>query len=288
MVLGGLGGWGSVIAIGLQTSVYGFSRDLEQEADDRAATLLLASRYDPQALPEIFDILGRDYEGLSPRVATIWSTHPEIRARAETSRVLVANMSRGDRDVEEFESAVFPLRLLTIRDYIQDDYPRTALALAESFVERDPEDPRVLEILGEAWQAMGAQRRLDPDELSNADKRKNVRKRLRKTREQRLAERLETEEGRAAYADNLARAEEIYRKVVAIDSDFALAYRGLGEVYERLERDRDAARAYLTYVRSAPQAADRALVIERLRALTKRIRQQDSSDGARVEEEENG
>ena len=36
MVLGGLGGWGSVISIGLQTSVYGFSRDLEQEADDRA------------------------------------------------------------------------------------------------------------------------------------------------------------------------------------------------------------------------------------------------------------
>ena len=37
MVLGGLGGWGGVISIGLQTSVYGFTRDLEQEADDRAA-----------------------------------------------------------------------------------------------------------------------------------------------------------------------------------------------------------------------------------------------------------
>src|SRR5690606_2962578 len=102
MVLSGMGGWGSVISLGLQASVFGFSRQLEQEADDRAAALLAASRFDPHALPEVFDILGRDYEGLDRRIPTIWSTHPEIQARAETSRELVADLPRRDRDVDEF------------------------------------------------------------------------------------------------------------------------------------------------------------------------------------------
>ena len=170
------------------------------------------SRYDPHALPELLDILGHDYDGLEPRVPTIWSTHPEIRARAETSRALVADMPpRGERQVDAFEVAVYSLRTMTVQDYAQDDYPQTAVALAESLVERYPDDPRMLQLLGDAWQAMGAQRRLDPAQLTNSDKRHNRKDRARKTREQRLAEQLATDEGRAAYAENLARAEETIR-----------------------------------------------------------------------------
>jgi predicted Zn-dependent protease len=279
MVLGGLGGWGSVISVGLQASVYGFSRDLEQEADDRGAELLRDSRYDPHALPEVFDILGRDYEGLMPRMPTIWSTHPEIRARAVTARALVADMPRRERDRSTFESLVFPLRVLTIRDYIQDDYPQTAVSLAEATLERYPDRPGLVHVLGDAWQAMGAQGRLDPDEISEADKRSNRRERIRRTREQRLAEDLETEEGRTAYAANLARAEEQYRRALELDPSFALAYRGLGEVYEQMQRDREAAEAYLKYVRAEPQAPDRALIVNRLRALGERLKQQENADG---------
>jgi beta-barrel assembly-enhancing protease len=272
MVLGGLGGWGSVISIGLQTSVYGFGRELEQEADDRAAAVLSASRYDPHALPEVFDILGHDYEGLDPRTPTIWSTHPEIRARAQTSRTLVAAMPRRERHLDAFESAVVEMRSMTIQDYVQDDYPHTAVALAESLVERYPNDPRVLHLLGDAWQGMGARGPLDPAELTNSDKRQNRRERVRRTRAQRLAELLLTEEGRAAYAANLVRAEDTYRRVLALDPGFAAAHRGLGEVYEQQERARDAAEAYLTYVKSSPDAADRPIVMSRLRALTAKLK----------------
>ncbi|HLF13248.1 MAG TPA: M48 family metalloprotease [Gammaproteobacteria bacterium] len=279
MVLGGLGGWGSVISIGLQASVFGFSRDLEQEADDHAVPLLLASPYDPHALPEVFDILGQDYEGLYPRNQSIWSTHPEIRARAQTSRALVADLPRGQRYAEQFERLVFPLRVLTIQDYIQDDYPHTAVALAGTMVERFPDEPRLLQVLGDAWQAMGAQSLHDPEELSNADKRRNQRSRVRRTREQRLAELLETEEGRTAYVANLTRAEEIYLRALEMDADFALAHRGLGEVYEQLDRDREAAQAYLRYLRLAPDAADRAIIVDRLRVLAEQLKQQENGNG---------
>lgn len=278
MVLGGLGGWGGVIAVGLQASVFGFSRDLEQEADDHAAATLLTSRYDPHALPEVFDILGTDYEGLYPRMPSVWSTHPEIRARAALSRERVADMPQRERNAEAFDLAVFPLRLLTVRDYIQDDYPHTALALAQSLNERYPNDPRLMHLLGDAWQALGPQPVFDPEELSEADKRRNLRVRSRRTREQREQRLLETPEGQAAFAENLGRAEDIYQQVLAMDPNFALAHRGLGEVYDRLGRPRAAAQAYLHYVRLAPEAADRAVIMDRLRALTEQIRQQENQD----------
>jgi predicted Zn-dependent protease len=272
MVLGSLGPWGGVISLGLQTSVYGFSRELEQEADDRAIEVLLASRYDPHALPDVLDILGRDYEGLNPRTSTVWSTHPEVRARAETSRALVVGAARRERHSDEFEAAVMDMRAMTVEDYVQDDFPHTAVALADSLVARYPNDLRLLNLLGDAWQGMGAQGPIDSATLSNSDKRQNRRDRARKTRAQRLAEALETEAGRAAYAANLQRAEEIYRRVIAADATFAPAHRGLGEVYEQQKRPRDAAEAYLNYIKQAPAAPDRPIVMGRLRLLTTQLK----------------
>jgi predicted Zn-dependent protease len=268
MVIGSLGPWGGVISLGLQTSVYGYSRELEQEADDRAIEVLLASRYDPHALPDMLEILGRDYEGLRPRTPAVWSTHPEVRARAEASRTLVAAAADRERHRDAFEAAVMDMRAMTIEDYVQDDFPHTAVGLAESLVARYPNDSRLLSLLGDAWQGMGAQGPIDSATLSDSDKRHNLRDRARKTRAQRLAEALETEEGRAAYAANLQRAEEVYQRVIAADASFAPAYRGLGEVYEQQKRPRDAAEAYLNYVKQAPAAPDRSIVMGRLRLLT--------------------
>jgi predicted Zn-dependent protease len=272
MVLGGMSVWGGVIAVGLQTSVFGFSRDLEQEADDHAAITLRDSRYDPHALPELLDILGRDYDGLDPRVPTIWSTHPEIRARAQTSRTLVANMPQRARTVGLFEEAVYGVRAMTVEDYIRDEYPQTALALAEDLVARHPNDAHTVQLLGDAWQGMGAQRRVEPTELTSSDKKQN-RRDHRKTREQRLADQLATEEGRAAYAENLGHAEDAYGRALAIDASFAAAHRGLGEVYEQSQRAPDAAREYLIYVRSAPDADDRSIIVGRLKALTVKLKE---------------
>jgi len=93
------------------------------------------------------------------------------------------------------------------------------------------------------------------------------------TREQRLADQLATDEGRAAYADNLGHAEEAYRRALEIDPGFAAAHRGLGEVYEQETRPPDAATEYLLYVRAAPDAEDRSIVVGRLKALTVKLKE---------------
>jgi Zn-dependent protease with chaperone function len=279
MVLGGVfGGVGAVIQAGLYTSMYGFSRELEQEADDRAVGILEASPYDAHAIPEIYELLAKDYEGERPRIATIWSTHPQLEARAARTRDQVADAPAGRRDAGAFDEVIMPVRTMTIRDYVQDDYPRTAVALAEDLAARYPREPQLLVLVGDAWAAMGARSEFDDAELSNAQKRRNANQRVFKTRQEREQALLATPEGKAALAEHLAKAREAYMRTISLSGDFAPAYRGLGEVAERLGEPRDAAQAYVDYLKRAPDADDRTVILQRLRALRDVLRTEETHD----------
>ena len=252
-----------------------FSRELEQEADDRAPQMLVDAGYDPHATPELMDLLREDFEGLRPRVATIWTTHPEPDARVEQSRAIVADMPTAERDSDLYDSVVHPLRLLTVRDYVRDDYPYTAIAVAETLLERYPNDLELRMLLGDAWRVLGARSEFAPEDFSNRDKRRNLRRRMVRTRSERTERLLETEEGRQAMQRNLEAAKAIYEDLLVRDADFAPAHRGLGEVYEALEMPREAARSFLQYVRSAPEAEDRPVIMGRLTALRDQLTTED-------------
>ena len=244
-----------------------FSRELEQEADNRAPQLLAGTAYDPHGMPELLEALAEDFEGLRPRIASIWTTHPDPDARVEESRLMVADLPSKERDVDAFDAIVFPLRAITLRDYIQDDYPYTAIALAERFLERYPEELEFRILLGDAWQRLGPRSEFAPDDFTNRDKRRNLRQRVFKTRQEREQALLETEAGRQAYSANLNYARKTYQRVVDMDSSYAPAYRGLGEVAEKLNQPREAARQYLEYLNRAPDATDRSIIIGRLTAI---------------------
>ena len=281
MVLSGvLGGLGGLISSGLYTSMYGFSRELEQEADDRAVGVMLASPYEPQALPEIYDTLAKDYEGITPRIATIWSTHPQLEARAARTRGQVAGAPAGRRDTEEFDALVLPIRAMTIRDYIQDDYPRTAIALAQNLSAHFPDETELLQLLGDAWVAMGPLTEFDEAELSNRERARNANRRVMRTRQERAAALLETPEGQAALRTNLGEARATYERVLALDANFAPAHRGLGDVAEQLGEPRAAAAAYVEYLRKAPDATDRPVILQRLRTLRDQLRTEETGDAA--------
>jgi predicted Zn-dependent protease len=279
MVLTGVfGGLGGLISTGLYTSMYGFSRELEQEADDRAVAAMLASPYDAHAVPEIYEILAKDYEGIQPRVATIWSTHPQLEARAARTRGQVATSPVGERGTEAYDAVALPIRAMTIRDYIQDDYPRTAIALAEGLAARYPDEPELLELLGDAWVAMGPLTEFDEEELSNRERARNANRRLSRTRQERAAAALQTPAGQAALRANLAQARVAYERALALDTESAHAYRGLGEVAEGLGEPRAAAQAYVDYLRKDPDAIDRTIILQRLRTLRDQLRTEETGN----------
>jgi predicted Zn-dependent protease len=275
MVLGGMSGWGSfpgVMAVSLQASIYGFSRSLEQEADDRAVANLRASPYDSHAIPEVYELLAKDYEGLNPRRSWLSRTHPLLEARAKRTREQVADAPAGRRDAETFDEVVMPIRTMTIRDYILGDYPRTAVALAEQLSARYPADAQFVLLMGDAWVAMGPRTDEDETDLREVDKRRNVRQRVVHTRQEREAELLATPEGQAALADHLTKARDAYQRAIALDADTSAAYRGLGDVAQRLGDNRAAAQAYVDYLQHAPGAEDQRLIVQRLRALRETLK----------------
>jgi predicted Zn-dependent protease len=252
-----------------------FSRELEQEADDRAPAMVAAAGYDPHAVPELMDLLREDFEGLRPRVASAWTTHPEPDARFETSRALVAGMPATDRDDDLFDAVVRPVRLMTVRDYVRADYPYTAIAVAQTLLERYPDDLELRMLLGDAWRVLGPRSEFAPEDFSDKDKRRNLRRRMLRTRSERADELLGTEAGRLAMERNLDTARSIYEDLLARDPGFAPAHRGLGAVYEAIGLPREAAGAYLQYVRQAPEADDRSVIMGRLTALRDQLIKED-------------
>lgn len=255
-----------------------YSRQLEQEADDRAALLMQDTPYDPHALTDLLEILNEDFEGLDPRYASVWTTHPDPEARIEASRRNLAGLPEKPRDPEAFDQVIYPLRILTVRDYIQDDYPYTAMAVAEGFLKRYPQDLDFRMALGDAQRVLGPRPDALPEDFDKRDARRNLRDRIRNTREQRMEKLLETPEGVAAMASNLEHARATYESILETDPGYATAYRGLGEVYEAQGKDREAARAYLTYVQQVPEAGDRPIIVGRLAKIRDRLLQEESTD----------
>jgi tetratricopeptide (TPR) repeat protein len=168
------------------------------------------------------------------------------------------------------------LRLLTVRDYIQDDYPYTAIALGESLRDAYPDDLDLRMLVGDAWQALGPRSEFVPEDLTDRDRRRNLRRRIVRTRSERFTEMMATPEGQEAYARNLNYAREVYAGILEANSDYAAAYRGLGEVYEALEQPREAARSYLEYVRRTPEADDRPVIMARLMMLRDQLTREET------------
>ncbi|HEY5667014.1 MAG TPA: M48 family metalloprotease [Gammaproteobacteria bacterium] len=255
-----------------------YSRHLEQEADDRASLLIADTDYDPHAIPEALQILVEDFEGLDPRIATIWLTHPDPEGRVETSRQIVADMPARPRDPAAYEDVIYPLRELTVRDYIQDDYPYTAMAVARRFMELYPDDLDFVMALGDAQRVLGPRPEALPEDYSRSDARRALRQRVFRTREQRAEELLATPEGVANMAANLAAARATYEFILEMDPGYTEAYRGMGEVYEAEGNDREAGRAYLTYLQETPGAEDRPVIMARLTEIRDRLTQQETDD----------
>ena len=208
---------------------------------------------------------------MNPRLPTVWSDRSKTAERALAAWSLVIHLPGVERDSEFFRDLLFSLRVMSIRDYIEDDYPYTALALTQPMLESYPGQPEVQQLLGDGWRTLGPRSEIAPTDLSDAEKRRSAMERVRMTRDERTEASLGTPQGQAAWVRSSSYAIEAYEPALELDSEFAPAYRGLGESYEQLDSPREAAAAYLNYVKLARDAPDRGLIIERLKLLRDRL-----------------
>lgn len=275
------------------TSIIGYGRDLEEEADRLAVEMVANAGYDVRESPKLFELLARDPEGEQFTVKTKWSSHPQLWDRAAYLSEMAAELGETvDLDTLQVGSESYlPLRrsvaLITVEDLIRADYPRTAVATARRLVEEDDSDPLAHYALAESYRALGGRtEELGVAALTKKEKKQRARQRYTLTREERALEALGSTKGSTARQDNLERACESYNRALELDPDMALAQRGLGLVLYEQGSTREAGRRLLTYVRSKPDADDKAIILKKLEAISNDLKyEQEGGDDAEAEEE---
>jgi len=276
------GGWGEVaglmVNVGLVSSVYGYSRELEQEADIKGYERMLQAGYDVREMHKLFEILGQDFEGLNPRIGGKWSTHPDLALRgqytaelaASTPEETLAGLRLGD---DSFRRRVRPVALETVRDYILADYPKTALELARYLVTEDSDDAGGHVATGHSYIALGARSEFAAEaQLTDKEKKQQVKIRSKLTRDELHAQAEQSPEAKTIIEHNLAAAEAAYRIALELDQGAAEAHAGLGEIYLRRGLHRDSARELMTYLKLRPDAPDRNIVMDDLRDIAQQIK----------------
>jgi predicted Zn-dependent protease len=140
---------GDVLAL---SSIYGYSQDLEREADNLGYERLLKAGYDPHEAPKTFEHLAAEVKALDVKEPFFFSSHPKLQERIESFRHLAASqLGGGYKHEAEFLAATKALRVACLEsDLSMNRYKSVLLALERQ--ERMAKYPReAAYYLGEAY-----------------------------------------------------------------------------------------------------------------------------------------
>ena len=117
-VVTGIPALGDLVAL---SSIYGFSRDLEREADADGFRRLAAAGYDVRQAPKTFEYLLAEVEALDIDEPYFFSTHPGLQDRIESFEALVQQhgASNGYRGEQDYHMRVAGLQLELLEDYLE-------------------------------------------------------------------------------------------------------------------------------------------------------------------------
>jgi predicted Zn-dependent protease len=274
---GGIGGAASLLMGALapaivESTIYGYSRELEKEADIRAVAAVNQADYSTEEMINAFKLLESSHEVELSHV--FYQDHPKLDDRISyISDVIHDTRPHTHHPMVEEERYVAATEKAS-RDNIALDIragrERTAVAVAERLAKQNPKSSEDFRALGDAFRALGP-RTPDPtpDELSSKGKR-DARKMETKLTDQEYDNALmATPEGLAAMAASQKQSEDAYRRALELDPENATAHRGLGFLYEKERLRAQCAEEFRKYLELAPNAPDQAQIRRRLEATEK-------------------
>lgn len=120
------------------SSISGFSRDLEREADMKGYERLVRSGYNPHEAHKVFQHLATEVKALGIEEPYFFSSHPQLVERIDTFKELAARQKRGGRvAAEEYNRVIQPIRLDALRkDLGQDRYKSVILVMEDANMRR--------------------------------------------------------------------------------------------------------------------------------------------------------
>ena len=253
-------------------TIYGYSRDLEREADLKGIDMMISAEYAPEEMVNVMKLLNKDIEGENIRL--FYNDHPALDERIKYLSSYLGG--RADRVTHQMElhrerAAYFQNVESVMRHDIQlainAGRVRSAVYLAQRLVDFHA-DSQNLFLLAESYRTLGPRSpQLTEKELTNSAKKDAAKKRVKRTAEEEERDLLATPAGKDHWQKHQQLAEELYRRAFNAENPVPVAHRGLGMLYEKLGRGTDAAAEYEKYLELMPAAIDRERIQRRITSL---------------------
>lgn len=143
-------------ALAAVSSMYGYSRELEREADRIGWERLVAAGYDPLEAPKTFEHLLAEVEAFEIDEPYFFSSHPKLKERIESYQELAANSkSVGKLGRQRYLESTAAGRIDALQAELNENrYQAVILVLADKDRAADF-PPQSLYYLGEAYRRRG-------------------------------------------------------------------------------------------------------------------------------------
>jgi predicted Zn-dependent protease len=126
----GIPGLGDLISL---SSIYGYSKDLEREADAEGFQRLQSAGYDVSQAPVTFEFLLAEVEALEIDEPYFFSTHPGLEERIQSFNELVRQYgtANGYQGAAAYRAHVDKLQLQLLADYLELSQHQSVLLILE-------------------------------------------------------------------------------------------------------------------------------------------------------------
>ncbi len=274
---GGIGGaaavlMGTVAPAIVETTMYGYSRELEKEADLHAVAAVNQADYSTEEMINALKLLESSHEVELSHV--FYQDHPKLEDRigyiSEEIHQTHAHTRHPMVEQEPYVAATEKVSRDNVALDIRADRERTAVAVAQRLARQNPRSSEDFRALGDAFRALGPRTpEPSPEELSSKGK-KNARKMTTKLTDQEYDNALmATPAGQTAMQASQKQSEEAYWKALELDPGDAAAHRGLGLLYEKQRLAARCAQEFRKYLELSPNALDQLQIRRHLEAAEK-------------------
>ena len=258
-------------------TIYGYSRDLEREADLKGVDMMISAEYAPEEMVNVMKLLDKDIEGENIRL--FYNDHPSLDERIKYLSSYLgarANTVTHQMELNRERAAYFrtmePVMRHDLQLAINAGRARSAVYFAQRLVDFHA-DSENLYWLAESYRALGPRApELTEKELTNNAKKDASKKREKRTLEEEERELLATPAGQENWQKHQRLAEDLYTRALNAENPTPVAHRGLGLLYEKLGRGNDAVGEYEKYLELSPAAVDRERIQRRIEALKEKLK----------------
>jgi predicted Zn-dependent protease len=271
--------WGAALKLAaasvpalMNSSINGYSRELEKEADIYSFNKLIEGNYDPREMPNTFRLLEGKTE-VNVQQA-YYNDHPKLEDRIGYINDQITAKKPPPVPSDLLAQRKMKYQTLTetvdredIRLAVSSHHSRTAVARATKLNDFHPDSAEDLYCLGQAYAALGPWTpRATEQELSGGQK-EAQRLERKFTPEEEEKELLLKPAGQATWKENERTAEEAYLKAIRANPGYPRPYEGLGYLYQKEGKNKEAVEAYQKYLELSPEAQDRFQIKLRITVL---------------------